>query len=195
MVIIVLRIYALHEYKLHCKYFRFAVYRVITLQAVAKWVKAATRVDDVSELLSELQMTGCKCYCRVYVCVSLVPRPFLVGEVRKGRGRKEWITQPQRQIHGISLMFNNLRTHEYLQVYRTHFKHVHSQNFSWLTPTRHSRFPSSTLTAGMQPWIRISVKLLTRPFLPLPFLTPLTRKGLGTKLRMCVCVISELDLC
>ena len=122
MVIIVLRIYALHEYKLYCKYFRFAVYRVITLQAVAKWVKAATRVDDVSELLSELQMTGCKCYCRVYVCVSLVPRPFLVGEVRKGRGRKEWITQPQRRIHGISLMFNNLWTHEYLQVYRTHFK-------------------------------------------------------------------------
>ena len=34
------------------------------------------------------------------------------------------------------------------------------------------------------PWIRIGVELFTRPFLPLPFLTPPTRKGLGTKLGM-----------
>ena len=32
------------------------------------------------------------------------------------------------------------------------------------------------------PWIRIGVELFTRPFLPLPFLTPPTRKSLGTKL-------------
>ena len=34
------------------------------------------------------------------------------------------------------------------------------------------------------PWIRIGVELFTRPFLHLPFLTPPTRKGLGTKLGM-----------
>jgi len=33
--------------------------------------------------------------------------------------------------------------------------------------TWHSRFPSSTLTARMQPWIRVGVELFTRPFLPL----------------------------
>ena len=32
------------------------------------------------------------------------------------------------------------------------------------------------------PWIHVEVELFTRPFLPLPFLTPPTRKGLGTKL-------------
>ena len=38
----------------------------------------------------------------------MVPRPFLVGGVRKGRGRKALVNNstPTR-IHGISLMFNN----------------------------------------------------------------------------------------
>jgi len=35
-----------------------------------------------------------------------------------------------------------------------------------------ARFPSSTLTAGMQPWIRVRVELFTRPF---P--SPLTHTG------------------
>ena len=39
-----------------------------------------------------------------------------------------------------------------------------------------------TLTAGMQLWIHIRVKLFTRHFHPLPYLTPPTRIGLGTKL-------------
>ena len=34
----------------------------------------------------------------------------------------------------------------------------------------------STLTAGMQSWIHVKVKLFTRPLLPLHFLTPPTRR-------------------
>ena len=56
--------------------------------------------------------------------------------------------------------------------------HIHTKFYSQLTPTGHSRFPSSTLTAGMQPWIR--VESFTRPFLP-PSLTPPTQKGSGSQ--------------
>ena len=52
---------------------------------------------------------------------------------------------------------------------------IHTKFYSQLTPTWHSRFPSSTLTAGMQPWI-------PWPFLPSPLLSRPYRKGLGTKL-------------
>ena len=53
---------------------------------------------------------------------SLVPRPFLYGRGEKGEGRKGLVNNSTPTwIHGISLMFNNcqLRSHEYLQVYRT----------------------------------------------------------------------------
>ena len=60
--------------------------------------------------------------------------------------------------------------------------HIHTKFYSQLTPTWHSRFPSSTLTAGMQPWIRVRVELFTRPFLPSPLSPRPHRKGLGTKL-------------
>ena len=49
--------------------------------------------------------------------------------------------------------------------------------YSWLRNYR-------LLNINEIPWIRIGVELFTRPFLPLPFLTPPTRKGLGTKLGM-----------
>ena len=39
--------------------------------------------------------------------------------------------------------------------------------YSRLTPTWHSHSPSSTLTAGMQPWFHVRVELFTRPFPPL----------------------------
>ena len=51
--------------------------------------------------------------------------------------------------------------------------------YSRLTPTWHSRFPSSTLTAGMQPWIRVGVELFTRPFLP--SLAPPIQEGSGNQ--------------
>ena len=55
------------------------------------------------------------------ICAGLVPRPFPVGGVRKGR-----LVTPTR-IYGISLMIVakprilTSLSHEYLQVYRTHF--------------------------------------------------------------------------
>ena len=53
--------------------------------------------------------------------INLVPRPFLYGRGERREGRKGLVNNstPTR-IHGISLMFINceLRSHEYLQVYR-----------------------------------------------------------------------------
>ena len=60
--------------------------------------------------------------------------------------------------------------------------HVQTKFYSWLTLTWHLRFPSSTLTAGMQQWIRVGGELFTRPLLPSPLLPRPYRKGLGTKL-------------
>ena len=61
--------------------------------------------------------------------------------------------------------------------------HIHTKSYSRLTPIWHSHFPSSMLTAGMQPWIRVRVELFLPP--PPPPLTPSLsprphRKGLGT---------------
>ena len=41
--------------------------------------------------------------------------------------------------------------------------HIHTKSYSRLTPIWHSHFPSSTLTAGMQPWIRVRVELFLPP--------------------------------
>ena len=62
--------------------------------------------------------------------------------------------------------------------------HIHMKFYSRLTPTWHLRFPSSILTAGMQPRIRIRVELFIRPFLPFPLSPHQHRKGLGTKLQV-----------
>ena len=90
-------------------------------------------------------------------------------------------------MHGISLMFNNckLRSHEYLQVYRTTFEreamcpyYTFTQNL-FMTHT-YLTFAVSLIntTAGMQPWIRVRVEFfLSSHFSPRPY-----RKGLGTKL-------------
>ena len=60
--------------------------------------------------------------------------------------------------------------------------HVQTKFYSWLTLTWHLRFPSSTLTAGVQQWIRVGGELFTRPLLPSPLSPCPYRKGLRTKL-------------
>ena len=91
-------------------------------------------------------------------------------------------------IHGISIMFNNgqLQSHEYLQVFCTHFTHVHTTHSHEILFMTHTyltfTFPSSMLKAGMQLWIPLGSSYSPDPSSPL--LNPPTRKGLGTKLHV-----------
>ena len=61
-----------------------------------------------------------------------------------------------------------------------HTAHSHEILFTTHTYLTFVHFPLSTLTAGLQLWIRVGVELFTRPSFPL---SPRPHmKGLGTKL-------------
>ena len=83
-----------------------------------------------------------------WVIYSLIPRPFLVGGVRKGRGRKGLV---------------NYLTPTWIRPAFHRLQYCRARGEPSLVPRPHP------LTAGMQPWIRVRIKLFTRPFLPLPF--------------------------
>ena len=72
---------------------------------------------------------------------SLVPRPFLVGGVRKGRGRKGLVNNPTPMwIHRISLMYNNqwLRTQNTYKFTLNMKPHVHTTHSHEILFTTHT---------------------------------------------------------